>query len=380
MLDAVTLYGSARRRRWLAAAAIMAVGGAGVWHALSAPAPMVSSEEIEAITRTVDIYSEVFTVDQTYRSMRGPMSEARGALSDADPPELLWITGYRAVMVDGESEAPVSQEFMCHANLDLDMPAHRKRFGWEKNASRRLFTLSQGQNAVRFPPGFGIPIASDEEIEVQMQVLNLNEEGPPFTVRHKVTVEYVRDRDLAAPMQPLFMKAAAGLVSLDDARTHYCVVDAYREEHGEGCMPGERAAGNVTQDRHGQRFSGHWVVRPGHEENHTLVTQWLRLPFDTTVHYVAAHVHPFAKSIELRDLTDGRTVFRSNAHNFEDRIGLREVEHYSSREGFKLYADHEYELVSIYDNTSGEDQDSMAVLFLYLLDREFERPEDLAGS
>lgn len=377
MLPPVTDRGTPSRWPWIAAAAILSAGGAGAWHLVRAPSRPVSQAEIDAATRTVDIYSEVFTVEDTYRSMRGPMSEARGALSDADPPELLWITGYRAVMVDGESEAPVSQEFMCHANLDLDMPAHKKRFGWEKTASRRLFTLSQGQHAVRFPPGFGIPIASDEEIEVEMQVLNLNEKGPPFQVRHKVTVEYVRDRDLEAPMKPLFMKSAAGLVSLQDSRAHYGVPDPSGEEHGEGCMPGERAAGNVTKDRHGQRFSGHWVVKPGHEENHTLVTQWLHLPFDTTVHYVAAHVHPFATSIELRDLTAGETVFKSNAHNFEGRIGLREVEHYSSVEGFDLHADHEYELVSVYDNTSGEDQDSMAVLFLYLLDREFQRPEDL---
>jgi hypothetical protein len=370
-----------RRRRWpwVVAAAIALATGAAVWHSARSQ-PLPSEAEIEALTHTVDIYSEVFTVDREYRSMQGPLSEARGALSDADPPELLWITGYRAVMVDGDSEATVPQEYMCHANLDLDMASHRERFGWEKTASRRLFTLSQGQNAVRFPPGFGIPIASDEEIEVEMQVLNLNPGGEALHVRHKVTVEYVRDRDLKVPMKPLFMKAAAGLVSLDDARAHYGLAEADAEQHGEGCMPGERAAGKVTEDRHGQKFSGHWVVKPGREENHTLVTQWLNLPFDTTVHYVAAHVHPFAESIELRDLTTGETVFESHAHNFDDRVGLREVEHYSSPEGFRIHADHEYELVSVYDNTSGKEQDSMAVLFLYMLDEEFERPRDLAGS
>lgn len=367
-----------RARRWPWLAAVVVLGGVAVlgWDRLGGSrAPTL--EELEAITQTVDIYSDVFVVDREYRSMQGPLSEARGALSDADPPELLWITGYRAVMVDGETEAAMPQEYMCHANLDLDIEIHRERFGWEKTASRRMFTLSQGQNAVRFPPGFGIPIASDEEIEVEMQVLNLNADKEAVTVRHKVTVEYVRDRDLTAPMQPLFMKAAAGLVSLDDARGHYGIAEPDAEQHGEGCMPGERAAGKVTEDRHGQKFSGHWIVKPGREENHTLVTQWLHLPFDTTVHYVAAHVHPFAESIELRDLTTGETVFRSAAHNFTDRVGLRKVEHYASTEGFPLYADHEYELVSVYDNTSGENQDSMAVLFLYVLDQEFERPEGL---
>lgn len=364
----------------LAVAIVCGAGGAAWWLTRDAPPPGPSEDEIAAVTHTVEIFSEVFTVDQKYRSMMGPKDVVDGSLTDADPPELLWITGYRAVMMNAEGDGQMPQEFMCHANLNLDMKAHRERFGWKKNASRRLFTLSQGQYEVRFPPGFGIPVGSDEAISVEMQVLNLNEEGEPFDVRHKVTVEYVRDAALTQPMKPLFMKAATGLVSLGGEKAHYNVEAADPEQHGEGCMVGERAAGNVRTDKHGNEFSGHWVVQPGREENHTLVTSWMNLPFDTTVHYVAAHVHPFAESIALKDLTTGETVFHSKAHNFTDRVGLREVEFYSSVDGFEVYDDHEYELVSIYNNTSGEQQDSMAVLFMYALDKEYERPKDLAGS
>lgn len=346
------------------------------WHVHRTPA-LPTAAEIAAITRTADIYSEVFTVDRKYRSMMGPTAVVEGSLSDVRPPELLWITGYRAIMVDAASDEQQPQDFMCHANLGLDIEAHRKRFGWKKNASRRLFTLSQGQSEVRFPPGFGIPIASDELISVEMQVLNLVYEGPPLDVRHKVTVEYVRDAELETPMRPLFMKAATGMVALGPEHAHYDVASPDPQQHGEGCLVGEHAAGKVRTDSQGGEFSGHWVVKPGREENHTLVTQSMALPFDTTVHYVAAHVHPFAESISLHDLTTGETVFTSRAHNFEDRIGLREVEYYASAEGFPIYADHQYEVVSIYENTSGVDQDSMAVLFLYALDTEFERPKGL---
>ena len=359
---------------------LVVLGGALAWTLRGPDVPEVNAEQIAAITQESEIYSEVFTIDRKWRSMMGPKGVVEGAISDADPPELLWITGYSAVMMDAAAEKTVAAEFMCHANLNLDMKAHRKRFGWKKNASRRLFTLSQGQNSIRFPPGFGIPVASDEQISVEMQVLNLNEEGESFDVRHKVTLEYVRDADLTEPMRPLFMKAATGLVSLGEGKAHYNMPDADPGEHGEGCMPGERAAGNVRTDKFGAEFSGHWVVKPGREENHTLVTSWINLPFDTTVHYIAAHVHPYAESIELHDLTTGKTVFSSHAHNYDNRIGLKEVEFYSSAEGFKVFKDHEYELVSVYNNTSGVDQDSMAVLFLYVLDQEYKRPEEFAGA
>ncbi len=45
-----------------------------------------------------------------------------------------------------------------------------------------------------------------------------------------------------------------------------------------------------------------------------------------------------------------------------------------------MFKDHQYELVSIYDNTSSEDQTSMAVMLLYLLDHRFERVDRAAAS
>ena len=50
--------------------------------------------------------------------------------------------------------------------------------------------------------------------------------------------------------------------------------------------------------------------------------------------------------------------------------------------GIPVYADHQYELVSVYENTSAEEQDSMAVMYLYLDDRHFHRPlvADHAGT
>lgn len=116
------------------------------------------------------------------------------------------------------------------------------------------------------------------------------------------------------------------------------------------------------------------MVPPGRQVNRTLVTKVMNLPFDTTIHAIAVHLHPFAESLELRDLTTGERVFVSHAENLPDRIGLARVEAFSSPEGIPLFKDHEYELVSVYHNTSGVDQDSMAVMLLYLRDHDFTAP------
>ena len=53
-----------------------------------------------------------------------------------------------------------------------------------------------------------------------------------------------------------------------------------------------------------------------------------------------------------------------------EAIGIEHVEYFSSPEGLSVYKGHEYELVSTYNNSTDVDQDSMAVMFLYLLDKE----------
>ena len=103
------------------------------------------------------------------------------------------------------------------------------------------------------------------------------------------------------------------------------------------------------------------------------MTELLALEFDTTIHFAAVHVHPFAEFVELNDLTEGKTILRANVKDAEDRIGLAHIDYISSPEGIPVYKDHDYELVAGYDNTSGEVQDSMAVMFLYLLDKRFRR-------
>ena len=104
----------------------------------------------------------------------------------------------------------------------------------------------------------------------------------------------------------------------------------------------------------------------------------MKVPFDTTVHFIAVHLHPFAESATLTDLTLETDVFHSRARGPENQIGLTSVESFVSETGVPIFQGHEYELKSIYENTTGENQDSMAVMFLYVLDKEFRLPPVLA--
>ncbi len=324
--------------------------------------------------RTLEVLSPLYTVDREYRSMTGPSSVQTLEFPQAGSPELLWLTGFHTAMVAEDGVTAMPAEFMCHSNLDFDREHHARLHDLPIYHTNRLFTLSQGQLELRLPEGFGLPYYSDEVLSLTTQVLQLNPDGRSHDVRHKVTLEYLRERDLVKAnrtVKPLFMTSGWGLVSLDESPAHWGRENPSVEHDGPGCLPGESASNDLRDDRLGRKFSGHWVVPPGRQVNRTLVTDLLAFRYDTTVHYIAVHLHPFAESVELRDLTTGESVFKSNVEGFDDHIGLRRVEHFESAEGIPVFADHEYELVSVYNNTTDREQDSMAVLLLYLLDNEF---------
>ena len=322
--------------------------------------------------------SKIFNVDRIYKSMTGPWSRQDIRILDADKPELVWITGAHVEMVDQDGREHMPELFMCHANLDLNLKQHGAGFVCRTSSDGRLFTLSQGQLDVTFPAGFGIPVMSDEPLDLVTQVLNLNFKDQKFRVRHRVTLDFVRDRDAIAPMKPLYQGGVYGLKTLADHEMAYDAADSMLlgdEKCTSCCLPGMKAVESAEGiDRFGRKFTGHWVVKPGREVNRTRATTMFDLSADTTIHYIAVHMHPFAESLELRDLTTGESLFKSEVRNFEDQIGLAHVDSLSSPEGVPVYADHEYEIVSVYNNTSGEDQDSMAVMYVYLFDHDFRQP------
>lgn len=326
------------------------------------------------ITKTFQYLSPVYHIGQKYRSMMGPKSTEKIVLEPNDAPELLWVTSMKAEMVQEDGRSPSLPDFMCHTNLDV---ARETRQGIFRNMTR-VITLSQGQLAMNLPEGFGIPFLSNEPLDIQTQVLNHNLENPSADVRHKVTINYIRDRDLKTPLIPLFTTAAQGMVLVEGSNPYFEITHPNPSVHGAGCEIGQTASASEVKYEDSQtksKFTGHWVVPPGRNSYSTSSTVFMNVPYDTTLHYAEVHLHPFAESAELIDKTAGVTVIKSYAKNAEGKIGLNNVDYFSSREGVPIYKGHEYELVSVYNNTSGQDQDAMAHMVLFLKDNFFDRSE-----
>ncbi len=348
--------------------------------------------------------SPVYTIDKIYHSMEGPSSVERIYLGDPNgTAELLWVTGIRTEMVDADGTSPQLPELMCHVNVDLEPNKHQALFGFRRPTASRLMTLSQGMLAAKLPAGYGFPMASNEPLLLFTQVLNLNIEHPKdIKVRHRVTIDFVRARDLTTPIKPLFNVGASGMVQLDDnplalshsmmsmPSTSSVTTDAGHQgdmSQTTSCLVGSRApqasSGSADYvDPQGRKMTGHWIVPPGKQVNHSDITWFMNLQFDTRLHYAAVHLHPFARSLEMRDMTTGKTVFLAKAENPPAGIGLTHVDEFSSAGGVQILHSHKYSLISTYDNPTKGNADSMASVFLGLDDPEIVVPasEELAHT
>jgi hypothetical protein len=317
--------------------------------------------------QSLTLVSDAYRLDKIYRSMEGPMSIAGGIRVDnGNKAPVQWITGLETEVVDASVQKPISQEFFCHSNLTFAehgvTPGQiNQRFGGKTHFDWRLFTLAPGRRSIELPPGFGVPVPADTPLDYLTMSLNLNSHSEAVNVRLRTKLHTVAAGEPGAPSKAVFRRALYVLQPRDEstATRHACLADA-NEHVGAGCAEFKPAEGLVN----------HWIVSPGHHLYRTEITPQLNLPFDTTIHYATIHVHPFARGMELRDLTTGQIVLRLTSQDWPDRIGVAQVDEIKSIQGIPIFRGHRYELSAEYDNELHSNTDAMAILYLYLLEKD----------
>ena len=354
---------------------LLAILGILVWpaaYSLTRPDPERKTD--------LTLVSLPYRLDKIYRSMEGPMSIQSGIRLATDQKSAVqWLTGMEAEVVDATQEKPISQEFFCHSNLTFaehggrTIDQYNQQFGGKTHLDWRLFTLVPGRLSIELPPGFGVPIPADAPLDYVTMSLNLNEREQVMNVRMRTKLHTIAGDQPEAPNKALFRRSLYVLQARGESAGMGpgCTMKAGIQHVGAGCgeiLKSNLPAGSMGEAP-GEGLVNHWIVPPGHHFYTTEITPQLNLPFDTTIHYATIHVHPFARGMELRDLTTGIIIFRLNSHDWADRIGVEHVDEFKSSEGIPIFHDHRYQLTAEYDNTSDSKTDAMAILYLYLLDK-----------
>jgi hypothetical protein len=315
-------------------------------------AASVREERAPDGSRIKTVLFENLKIDGIAPSMTGPRKTHRLALGSAEDKQV-WVTRFRAEVLDRDNKV-ASPQFMCHSALDVVGRSGSAMAPYRGQA----FTVSQGQTEIAFPPGFAmtVPNEPDMQQDVLVQVLNNNDPKLRRELNFRTTLQYFGEKD-ARERKLIPLKLTGGSVTpiIDPAvaKPQEAVArPAFKEE--------------IFTGSDGRRRSGHWLVPPGRQVLTTEVP--LNLAENTTVHYMWMHVHPYAKSMELRDVTANRSVWKGLVQNDPDpkRAAVVNTDTYSSPKGLELHHDHRYELVATYENPTQGYVDAMASLWMYV--------------
>ncbi|MGZ3900560.1 MAG: hypothetical protein ACXVNM_09750 [Bacteroidia bacterium] len=311
----------------------------------------------------VKILSPVFHLDKIYHSMAGPIDVFFLTPDNTPKNGIVWLTDYSVKVTDRKGKTKMSDEFLCHNNLDVafsEILPQRKR-----NFNNRLIMVAQGQKELHFPEGFAIPLLSHDNISITTEALNHNIKNTGMDVRHEIDMTFIRNDNIKNKIKPLFKRAINLLVEADTCKN---------SSHGSGryCRP--PAAPVLKADTVDSRnYTGRWIIPTGLDTVKYDVTDMIAMPYVTTLHYASVHAYAYCVSLELKDLTTGVTVFDSKIKNYSDRMGIESMAYFSDAKGIEMDPSHHYQLVCVTNNTSGKPQDMMAGMILYFYDKEMEK-------
>lgn len=322
---------------------------------------------INSTDSTVSLITPTFVIDNIYKSMEGPKVMSSFQL-DYKKNELVWITSFETKAISTNEIDQLSNDYVCHTNVDFYDGEHYSRWDLNNRIGEqypRLTSMSNGIEQYAFPEGFGFPVFTNENLFLATQTLNHNIKTEPFSLKHQINIGFKKHNNT---MKPLMSKTVFVMLPYNSENPF----EGLTENNPNMCLPVETKNHSYTNNN-GESLSGHWVVFPGKEMYKYDITHQLQLKDSTTMHHIATHLHPFAETLAFRDKTLDSTLFISKAENYIDKIGLKKVTYFSSKEGIMLYPDHDYELVLTVNNTTKENQDMMASMFVFLYDKEMDK-------
>jgi hypothetical protein len=320
--------------------------------------------------QTKTVVTDFLNIDRIYASMVGPMNTVTFKFGKHPENEMIWLTGARIETFDRQNK-PLADVYLCHTNLDVrsnNSTTHRHDHAMASAHQSNFMDLVQGQPGIHFPPGFGLPLITDDWVVMHAMALNSHPVEKPFDIFFKATLEYIYDHDLKEPLKSLRLALSNVFVP---ARHPNCPPPMAGKPQFE--------CGVYRADTSGKEMNLHWLVPPGRHTYRHKLKEGLGIHYDTTAHFISMHLHNHAESMELIDLTAQKTVFKGKVSYYPNSRDIDRFEYYSDEEGIPLFIDHEYELTAVYNNTTDEDIDAMAVLYIYYWDKEFNQNTVSAG-
>lgn len=211
-------------------------------------------------------------------------------------PQRLWVTGFKLELLPVEGLSP-EQVRSClsgaYLNFD-DIDRHTQLLQIEGRVERGLFALDPGILEVELPPGFGIPLHSNEQLRLVVQWQNPDPYLPATEFACKATVKFGYEWN---QLRSVTVNEVHGLAVVEGKGRHFGVAEP-KQVHGRGCVSSRpRRDTTLGVDPLGDSYSTRWWVPTGLQNNDTFLNSQLSLP--STIIAAVPHGYPGLRKLNL---------------------------------------------------------------------------------
>lgn len=335
--------------------------------AVRAASPYGSVQPEDAALKETSFTLGPFHLDRQYPSMTGPDKREKVTLGAGETGSQIWVKAMRLDIRNGQGGVePV--DYLCHAWLAMDRPGDQsvpqKTKGTVTTRGRNYyledsmnFTLSGSHREIRLPPGYAIPVERrDLNATVIAMALNNKDGSLEKDLYYTMTVQYMDD---AAARQ-------YGIKPLKILSTFIPTIDVAPEL---AVLPGDSICFSDAHSAMTGRIANTAVfpVPPGRHEFRTVLEKTGVFEKGGTIHYMGTHMHAFGESMAFFDKTENRVLWTGQVNRRRTANATPAPDGwYASAEGIAIDPAHVYELVGVYNNTTGKTiPDAMAMLRVY---------------
>ena len=241
-----------------------------------------------------------------------------GSVREVQFSETVWVVGYETEIVGADGKPP-TENYQCHSFLSDEWVEAR-----QDQELSGIFSDAYTQE-LRLPTGFGLRFPADTPVR-WITMFN-NREDTAARISMRVAIYVIRDRDITNPLRRL--RATTRSVKLPPL---------------------------------------FWVP-PGLHSFETI----FRMPSSGTIHFMGSHVHPYAKSMELFNVSRSERVWQGSTHHNAKGVQIS-MDTFSSAEGYRVASTETLKIVSVYDNLTDEYTDAMAGMFIFYAPDEAGQP------
>jgi hypothetical protein len=316
-----------------------------------------SAELEEQVTQAaVYVLGPVKIEQKRISPMEGPSLQQEISLEKDPTTSTVWIKSLKVEVLDDQT--PVEpEEFICHAVLKI------KDHDLQDNKSTS--SMQRLGREVFLAPGYGIRVDNlKSSTSLFVQTMNINA-APAFNARYRMTVKYIKDED-------------AKKIRLKNVRGVYVAVQERDTIARHSGMAAQPAAQTIKDDLNHCSAEGvegadstAFMVPSG---QHTYVKVLERdhpIYKGGSIIAYGKHIHPYAQSMVLIDQTTN-TVILPNATfkpaNVRYKSKLNGL--FYAEKGVPIDPNHTYAIKSVYNNTSNAPVDGMALLHIYIADKD----------